>query len=418
MIPAVIWHYTPDHNALYGFSLCYPNPAPQKRGYNIRMPTPFKHDFLIRDDIVFLNHGSYGATPRPVFEKYQWWQRELERQPVEFLGRRATALMSESRSVLAKYLNTDRDDLAYVMNTTIGINILAHSLNLGESDEVLSSDHEYGALDRLWRFLAAKKGFKYIKQSVNLPLTSPEALVDDIWQRVTENTRLIYFSHVTSPTALIFPASSICERARKHGILTLIDGAHAPGQIPLDLTALGADFYSGNLHKWLCGPKGTAFLYARPEVQHLVEPLVVGWGWESERPNPVPFVDHHEAQGTRDISAFLAVPGAIHYQQSHNWHQIRDECHRLACEMRRRIIKLTGLPPICPESKTWFAQMASARLPDHIDHMELQRRLYDEFRIEIPLMNWNGQNLIRFSFQAYNDMDDVHTLEAALARSL
>lgn len=380
------------------------------------MTASLKHDFLIRDDIVFLNHGSFGATPRPVFEKYQWWQRELERQPVEFLGRRAGELLRDSRSELAKYLNTDRDNLAYVVNMTIGINIIAHSLNLREGDEVLSSDHEYGAIDRLWRFLAAKKGFKYIKQPITLPLTSPEALLDDFWQGVTENTRLIYFSHITSPTALTFPASRICECAREQDILTLIDGAHAPGQIPLDLTALGADFYCGNLHKWLCAPKGSAFLYARPEVQHLVEPLVIGWGWESERPNPIPFVDHHEEQGTRDISAFLAVPEAIRYQRSHNWDQIRDECHQLACEMRRRIIKLTKLPPLCPESKTWFVQMASARLPDHIDHQELKRRLYDQYRIEIPLMHWNGQNLIRFSFQAYNDMGDVHALEAALAR--
>jgi isopenicillin-N epimerase len=353
-----------------------------------------------------------------VFEKYQWWQRELEHQPVEFLGRRVGELLRESRSELAKYLQTDRDNLAYVANTTVGINILAHSLNLGEGDEVLSTDHEYGALDRLWRFLAAKKGFKYIKQPITLPLTSPEAFLNDFWQGVTENTRLIYFSHITSPTALIFPASRICERAREREILTIIDGAHVPGQIPLDLSTLGADFYCGNLHKWVCAPKGSAFLYARPKVQHLVEPLVIGWGWESERPNPIPFVDFHEMQGTRDISAFLAVPEAIHYQGSHNWDQIRDECHQLACEMRRRIIKFTGLPPICPESKSWFAQMASARLPDHIDHKDLQRRLYDQYRIEIPLIKWNGLNLIRFSFQAYNDMDDVHALETALARIL
>ena len=394
------------------------NPLRQNSSYNSRMTGSLKHDFLIRDDIVYLNHGSCGATPRPVFEKYQWWQRELERQPMEFLNRRASGLLRESRSELAKYLNTDKDNLAYVVNTTIGINILAHSLNLGEGDEVLSSDHEYGSLDRLWRFLAARKGFTYIKQHVTLPLTSPEAFIDDFWQGVTENTRLIYFSHITSPTALILPAFRICERARQLGIITIIDGAHAPGHIPLDLSALGADFYSGNLHKWLCAPKGAAFLYAHPDVQHLVEPLIISWGWESERPDPTPFVDHHEEQGTRDISAFLAVPEAIRYHRSHNWEQVQKECHQLACEMRRRIISLTDLPPLCPESNTWFAQMASARLPDHIDHQEFQRRLYDQFHIEIPLINWNGQNLIRFSFQAYNDKSDIYALEDALKRLL
>lgn len=207
--------------------------------------------FMLDPEIVFLNHGSFGATPKPVFDVYQNWQRELERQPVEFLGRRARDLMAESRAALADYLGVQRDDLVYVTNATVGVNIVAHSINLGPGDEVLTTDHEYGACDRTWRFLARKDGFAYINQPVLVPLTSVERFVEQLWQGVTAKTKIIFLSHITSPTAIVFPVTEVCRRAREQGILTLVDGAHAPGQIPLDLDKIGADYYTGNLHKWM-----------------------------------------------------------------------------------------------------------------------------------------------------------------------
>ena len=370
--------------------------------------------FLLNPEIIFLNHGSYGATPRPVFQAYQRWQRELEAQPVEFLGRRAADLLHNSRAILANYLQADCNDLAYIPNATTGINIIARSLHLHEGDEVLATNHEYGAIDRTWTFLSKKNGFKYINQPVHTPVSSSETLIEDIWKGVTPNTRVICISHITSPTALIFPVAEISRRARAAGIITVIDGAHAPGQIKLSLVELGIDFYTGNLHKWLCAPKGSAFLYARREVQPLIEPLVVSWGWQSKYPSPSPFVDYTEFTGTRDISAYLAVPDAIKFQEQNGWDKVRKRCHMLASEAGRRIHTLTGLPAIYPDSPEWYAQMIAVPLPANLNPGQLQIDLREKYNIEVPLIFWNGMNLIRISVQGYNSEKDIDALISAL----
>ena len=379
--------------------------------YNFYMAT-LKKFFLLDRSITFLNHGSFGATPKPVFDEYQRWQRELEHQPVEFLGRRFAGLMRTAREALADYLGTSAGNLIFAQNVTIALNVVARSLELGAGDEVLSTHHEYGAMDRTWRFLSKERGFMYINQVVDI--SSPDAFVDSFWQGVTSNTKVIFLSHITSPTATIFPIEKLIQRARTQGILTIIDGAHAPGQIPLHLDALGADFYGGNLHKWLCAPKGAGFLYARPEVQHLLKPLVVSWGYEAEVPGDSQFIDYNEWWGTRDVSAFLAVPKAIQFQQDQNWAEVRAACHRLAVETWQRIHELTGETPLHSDPEPWFAQMAVATLPADSDLATLKSRLYDEYRIEIPLIAWNEKKLIRLSVQGYNSRRDMDKLLSAL----
>ena len=217
--------------------------------------------FLIDPNIVFLNHGSFGAVPKPVFKDYQDWQLELERQPVEFLGRKAPIYLEHSRKILADYLGVHFNDLVYITNVTEAINLVARSLQLNPNDEVLATNMEYGAMDRTWRFLSIQSGFKYINHAVSVPVNDPALYVEEFWRSVTPETRVIFISHISSPTALIAPIKAICARARQAGILTIIDGAHAPGQISLDLLDLGADFYAANLHKWLCAPKGAGFLF-------------------------------------------------------------------------------------------------------------------------------------------------------------
>ena len=371
-----------------------------------------KRHFQLDTSVTFLNHGSFGATPKPVFDEYQRWQRELERQPVEFLGRRFAGLMRTAREALADYLGTSAGNLIFAQNVTIALNIVARSLDLGAGDEVLSTHHEYGAMDRTWRFLSKECGFTYINQVVDI--SSTDAFVDSFWRGVTPNTKVIFLSHITSPTATIFPIETLIQRARAQGILTIIDGAHAPGQIPLHLDALGADFYGGNLHKWLCAPKGAGFLYARPEVQHLLKPLVVSWGYEAEAPGDSQFIDYNEWWGTRDISAFLAVPKAIQFQQDQNWAEVRAACHRLAVETWQRIHDLTGETPLHSDPEPWFAQMAVATLPADSDLVALKSRLYDEHHIEIPLIAWNEKKLIRLSVQGYNSRRDMDKLLSAL----
>lgn len=379
------------------------------------MPTLKRH-FLLDPSVTFLNHGSFGATPKPVFREYQRWQRELENQPVEFLGRRFNGLMRTAREALADYLGTQAQHVVFAQNVTIALNIVARSLELGMGDEVLTSNHEYGAMDRTWRFLSKERGFTYLNQPVGL--SSHDAFVTSFWSGVTPKTRVIFLSHITSPTAIIFPIEAIIQRARAHGILTVIDGAHAPGQIPLQLDALGADFYGGNLHKWLCAPKGAGFLYARPEVQSMLKPLIVSWGYESETPGDSPFIDHNEWWGTRDVSAFLAVPMAIQFQQEQAWAEVRAECHRLAVETWQRLHDLTGQAPLHSDPDTWFAQMAVATLPADSDLVSLKSRLYDEHRIEIPLIAWNEKKLIRLSVQGYNSRRDMDRLLSALKKLL
>ncbi len=373
--------------------------------------------FLLRRDIVFLNHGSFGACPRPVFDTYQAWQLELERQPVEFLGRRFADLMGAARESLAAYVGADADELAYMPNATTALNVVARSLPLQPGDEVLSTDHEYGALDRTWRFICNKRRAHYINRALPLPLESPQQIVEALWAGVTERTRVLFLSHVTSPTALILPVAELVGRARAAGILTVVDGAHGPGHVPVHLHALGADFYAGNCHKWLCAPKGSAFLFARRDVQSLLEPLVVSWGWQSDAPGPSRFIDEQEWQGTRDISAYLTVPAAIAFQAEHDWASVRQRCHALAQLARQAILDRTGLYPLSPDSPQWYGQMVTLPLPP-CDARTLQARLYDQFAIEVPVITWKGQAYIRVSLQAYNSPADVEALVSALSRLL
>ena len=373
-----------------------------------------RREFLLRPGVVFLNHGSYGASPRPVFDAYQEWQRELEGQPVEFLGRRLRGLLEASRAALGAYVGADGDDLVYVPNSTFALNVVARALPLSPGDEVLGTDHEYGAIERTWRFVCGRRGARYVRQAVPLRPSSPGEVVEAIWAGVTPRTRVLFLSHITSPTATVFPIEPLLRRARAAGILSVVDGAHAPGQLPLDLEALGADFYAGNCHKWLCAPKGSAFLHARREVQELLSPLVVSWGWQSDRPGPSRFVDEQQLQGTRDPAAFLAVPAAIRFLEQHDWPAVRRRCHDLLAGARRAIGALTGLPPLTPDTPDWYAQMAAFPLPP-CDGPALKERLYQSYQIEVPVTSWQGLAFVRVSVQGYTSAADVATLVGALA---
>ena len=269
--------------------------------------------FLLDPTITFLNHGSFGACPRPVFEAYQRWQRELEYQPVEFLGRRQEALLNTSREALGQYIHADAQDVIFAANVTVAVNAVARSLPLQPGDEVLGSNHEYGAMDLTWGHVCAKAGAHYVTADIPVPVQPAQALVDQFWGRVTPRTRVIFLSQITSPTALIFPVEEICRRAREQGIITVIDGAHAIGQIPVDVQAIDADFFAGNCHKWLCAPKGAGFLHVRRDRQAAFDPLVISWG--ADAPS---FAEQNQWQGTQDIAAYLSIPAAIDFQRDHD----------------------------------------------------------------------------------------------------
>ena len=370
--------------------------------------TALRDEFLLDPEVTFLNHGSFGAVPRVVFERYQEWQAELEREPVLFLARRLEELLGEAREALGAYVGADPDDLVFVPNATSGVNIAAWPLGLQAGDEVLSTNLEYGALDLTWEHVCGDFGARYVRTPIPLPLGDDEEVAETIWAGVNERTRVLYLSHHTSATALTLPVAELCRRARERGIVTVIDGAHVPGHFALNVRELDPDFYSGNCHKWLCAPKGAGFLYVRRELQGKVHPLVFSWGYEGDDPT---FLARHQKQGTRDPSAYLTVPAAIEWQQSRDWHLVRPRCHELA----RRAATELALSPVVPDTRHGrYGQMVSLRLPDDAP-ADLQARLFDEHRIEIPVFERESPRLIRASFQGYNDEEDLERLKAALA---
>jgi isopenicillin-N epimerase len=348
-------------------------------------------------------------------EAYQDWQLRLERQPVLFLSRELPELMRVSRIALGDYLNTDADNLVYIPNATHGVNIVARSLELKPGDEVLTTDHEYGACDYAWEFNCRKIGASYIRQPIPLPLPTEEEIVERFWQGVTSRTKVIYLSHITSSTAARLPVETICRRARQREILTVIDAAHSPGHIPVDLQALDADVVTGNCHKWMLAPKGAGFLYVRRELQQLIDPLVVSWGT-----HPTPdietgsrFIDILQWTGTKDPAAALTVPAAIRFMQEHNWEEVRCECHGLLRQAIERVCDLTGLPPLYPLESDVYSQMGIAPLPPS-DLTRLKSRLYEEYQIEVPLVEWQDRHFVRISIQAYNTREEVEALITAL----
>lgn len=374
-----------------------------------------RDEFLLTRDWRLLNNGSFGACPKPVFEEYQRWQAEFEYHPGNFVHRWGETLTA-ARTKLADYLHTTQDKLAFVTNATMGVNVVTHSLRswLKPGDEVLTTNHEYGACNHAWQFNCQKTGAIYINHPVPLPLTSTEDFIEKLWSGVTPRTRVIYLSHTTSPTALTFPVQAVCQRAREAGIMTVIDGAHVPGQRELYLDELGADFYTGNCHKWMSSPKGTAFLYARPEVQKLIEPIIVGHGWLPDQVSEKPMEDYVEQFGTRDVTGFLTVPAAIDWMQAHDWPAVRERCHTMALTLKRVIENHFGTTSICPDEFEWFSQLCPIRLPDNTDMRKLGEILRDHYHIEMPMINWNGVKIARLSVQIYTTQEELDILEEAL----
>ncbi|HEV7718884.1 MAG TPA: aminotransferase class V-fold PLP-dependent enzyme [Arsenicitalea sp.] len=386
------------------------------------MRTNLSEQFLLDRSVVFLNHGSFGACPRPVFEAYQQWQLTLERQPVAFLDSRRSLAKNllVVREAMAAEFGTSPENIAAVTNATGGLNIVAQSIPLEAGDEILTTDHEYSALEKTWTFVARRTGAVIVEVEVPLPLTSAEAFHDAIVAGMTERTKVLFLSHITSPTALVFPIESVVAEARRRGIVTVIDGAHTPGHIPLSLDALGADFYSGNCHKWMMSPKGSAFLYARPEMQAMLDPLVISHGWTADNKQPgvrgpfgnSPFVDQVEMQGTRDPAPWLAVPASIAFRREHDWWSVTAECSRLAQETAERLRALTGLPAF---STPQFCapQMVAMPVPP-CDPLALQQALNERHNIEIPVFEWKGHHVVRLSCQGYNTRDQMTLLIEAL----
>lgn len=357
-------------------------------------------DFLLDPEVVFLNHGSFGACPRPVWEAYQAWQLEAERQPVDFFATRSESLLASARADLAGLLGCESDQLAFVTCATVACNMLAHGWPFEPGDEILGNDHEYGACERTWEYHAARRGLVYRRATLQ---PGPDC-AEHLLSQITSRTRAIYLSHLTSPTALVLPVSEIASLARARGLLTLVDGAHAPGQLDLNLDELGVDAYFGNLHKWLNTPKGSAFLWVAREHAPSLLPLVAGWGFEPE----APFASWHERWGTRDLAAFLSVTAALAYHREKLTPAVRADCHARVGRF------LAGMGSAFYPSQDWYCQLGAARLPEGTDVDRVKADLYARHRIEIPVYRFADEPWIRMSSQAYNSDEEVDFLLEAL----
>ena len=373
-----------------------------------------KNLFLLDKDITFLNFGSFGACPKEVFDDYIQWQYLLEKEPVQFIAFEGFKYVKNSLSALANYINCNANDLVFVPNPTHAVNLLAKNIQLNAGDEVLSTNLEYGALDRTWNYYCKAAGAKYIQQPISLPLTSKEEFIEQFWKGYSDKTKVVFISQITSSTGLIFPVKEICEEAKKRGLITIVDGAHVPGHIELDLTALQADFYTGACHKWMMTPKGCSFLYAKPEFQSMLDPLIISWGYQSAAPSDSQFFDYHQFNGTRDFSAYLSVPKAIEFMEKHNWKKVSDECKDNVLASAPKLFELLSTTPLAPLTKAFFGQLCSAEIKTS-EPVKLQRLLFEKYRIEIPIMQHADKYYIRFSFQAFNTVSEIDYLVESLA---
>lgn len=375
------------------------------------MSSPFAHLWTLDPDVAYLNHGSFGACPRAILER-QWELRlELEREPVDFLARTWNARIAGARAEVAAFLGARSEDLAFVTNATSGVNAVLRGLALQPGDEILVTDHVYQACRKAAEFVARHTGARVVTAAVPFPVESEDAIVERVLAGVTPRTRVALLDHVTSPTALVFPIARLVAALRERGVETLVDGAHAPGTVPLDLDAIGAGYYTGNAHKWLCAPKGAAFLHVRRDLQGSVHPLVISHGYVADQEGRR-FREEFDWTGTCDPTAWLVLPDCIRFLGGllpGGWPELMARNHALALRARDVLCRAVGSAPACPDALV--GSLASVLLPAPapggpaatLDHEQLATWTRER-GVESWFFPWPspGGRLVRASAQAYN----------------
>jgi isopenicillin-N epimerase len=387
-----------------------------------------KDNWLLDPSVTYLNHGSFGATPRVVLEKQQELQRRMEKEPVLFLVRQLEPLMDEVRTDLGRLIGATLDDLAYVPNATAGVNAVLRSLEFSRGDELLVTTHEYNACRNVLDYIASRSGARVKPVDIPFPIRSPEVAVEAVMGSVTSATRLFLIDHITSQTALIMPVERIVAELNARGIDTIIDGAHVAGQIPVDIRAIGCAYYTGNLHKWICAPKGAAFLYVREDRREGIHPIVISHGLNSTRTDRSRFHLEFDWPGTFDPTAFLAAGEALRFIPSlvaGGWPEVIRRNHELALRARDILCRALKIDPPAPDAM--LGSMAAVPIPDgkpgdaaSVFGDPLQDALFDQFRIEVPVVPWPSppKRLLRISAQLYNALDEYSKLADALGRLL
>jgi isopenicillin-N epimerase len=380
---------------------------------------------LLDPTVANLNTGSFGPLPRVVFDEVTALRRRLAEEPMDFLVRQAPPLLWVARERLAAFIKADPYRLVFTANVSASVNMVAAGLRLAAPGEILLTDHEYGAMHWCWERAAQRLGLGLRTFPLPVMAATPRQIVAAFEAALSDRTRLLFFSHVLSPTGLVLPAREICVAARRRGILTVIDGAHAPGMVPLDLQAIACDYYGANCHKWLLAPTGAGFLYFGPGAEERVQPLQVSWGWHYDRTRPderddfgsTPRLRAYEFEGTRDPCPILAIPAAIEFQEALGWEQIRARFRELTAHARDRLLNVSGLELRTPTHPELHGSLTAFRLPAGIDATALRRHLWNR-RIEAPVIERPDELLIRVSTHFYNTEAEIDRLAQVLTEFL
>jgi isopenicillin-N epimerase len=383
--------------------------------------------------VTFLNHGSFGACPRVVLEKQAEYRRELEREPVDYLVRRMNPLVDESRGALSELIGADPADVVFVQNATAGVNSVIRSLSFEPGDEILVTAHDYNACRNVIRYLGERSGVVAVEAAVPLPITSPQQVIDAVLEKVTKRTRLAMLDHITSPTALVFPVEELVRELDRRGVDTLVDGAHSPGMLPLDVTRIGAAYYTGNCHKWLCAPKAVGFLHVRRDRQQGIQPTIVSHGWNRPRPGYSAFQDAFDWPGTLDPSPWFCVGDSIRFLDGlmpGGIEALMRRNHELAVLAQRILCERLGVESVGVESM--LGSMAAVHLPDNpaafdaqgnivpTEEWRLNNELFANFQVEVPAYYWPAapRMVLRVCAHAYNHPAQYERLAEALKQAV
>ena len=372
---------------------------------------------------TYLNHGSFGPSPIEVRQAREDWSLQLERQPMRFLCQQMEDLLHKTAEDLARFLHTKPARLALVDNATIAMNIVADSVQLNAGDEVLFTDHEYGAVRNIWQRKCQLAGAKIVTAVLPLPLND-EGVIHALSDAVTERTRIIIISHVTSPTAAILPVQQVCQFAKQRGILAAIDGPHAIAMLDVHLDDIGCDYYCASCHKWLCAPFGSGFLWVHPRLHHQIQCPIVSWGG-SIGGNAPTWQDRTNWLGTRDPAPLIAISAAIAFIKRVGLATFRDHAHQLICHARKELLKLDGVGPLCTASESNVVSMCAVELPQpatwqpgyhgHPDPLQIELR--EQHGIETPVGSWNGRRFLRVSAHLYNSIEHIDKFLDAVRNS-
>jgi isopenicillin-N epimerase len=383
-------------------------------------PSSFAQHWTLAPEIVFLNHGSFGACPRAVLRAQQDWRDRMERQPLQFMGTDLEPLLQDARAKLASFVGAEPQDLAFVPNATTGVNAVLRSLRFQAGDELLTTNHEYNACRNALNYVAERENVQIVVAEIPFPIASPEQILAAIAEKISNRTRLVLVDHVTSQTGLIFPIAQLAQILNPQGIDLLVDGAHAPGMLPLTLAELGVTYYTGNCHKWLCSPKGAAFLYVQRDRQAAIRPLTISHGANSPRTDLSRFHLEFDWMGTDDPTAYLSVPTAIEWLQTllpGGWQALMEHNHTLAIAARELLCTALEIEPPCPSEM--LGSLAVVPLPPG-DWLSLHNALLEKFHIEVPIVPWGDRagRQIRISAQIYNSLEQYQYLAQALVELL